>query len=418
VKTISGRKVYFERAQRKTDKGPYQKSLADYYELIGQSTVSAPVETNNNNTNNQAIRAFRSSNYEYPNTVIKGIIERYFQHHLTRHQTGSISAASLASKSYAMKYFTKFLGSKATKANSNELLNEMRFGGFAKHLQRRYARKEISFSTAKTLQNNVAQMIKWAWRNHFIDDLPRNLSDPDLSWRNRNKHRSDKETTIQIYSRDDLHQLINTAYDSNQWCEQRLFLLLGINCGFTPGDIGSLKFRHITITETGAEINKSRTKTGVPGRWTLWSETLRYFRKRIPGFDKQVSSGDKDVYEKRLFTSQTGRRMDRVKIFNPDRGTGYEDIKIHGANHISRRYDRLTKRAFPDDPNRRLSYKYLRKTGASLIAQMDINNSDRIAQVYLAHTMGSIAHQHYIQRDLATLQGPLIELGIQLGFHE
>src|SRR5262249_3528891 len=64
----------------------------------------------------------------------------------------------------------------------------------------------------------------------------------------------------------------------------RLFMLLGLNCGFSSGEIASLRSFEVFLDGPKPYIHRCRPKTGVEARWVLWPETaalLRANRARV-----------------------------------------------------------------------------------------------------------------------------------------
>ena len=407
IKTIDGKKHYFEKAARKSDVDAYKRSLEEYYKVIGkldpQSGDSAAA------SEKLTINRRRSGSYKYISTSIAGVAERYFAYQRSRFESGSVSAATLASVSYSLEYFVdQFVRRKGFQADSVNLLNEMRYSGFNKHLRRRVNDGEISFYTAKTHQSNVRRFITWAWEERHLEEMPRNLNKADLKWIRRRE--PGLTSKIEVFPIDDLRTIFDGAYTSPQWCDLRIFMLLGLNCGFTQSEVGSLTPSDFVLSNNDIFIERRRPKTGIEGRWLLWTETLYWMTKRFgPGWIHNQSNEP-------IFLTQQGRTLATSVYSSPKDFTNYNDVKLRVQSAIPRRWTALQKRTLPGRPSY-LSFKYLRKTGASFIAAMDINNSHRIAQTYLAHSHGSTAARHYLKRDYASLNAALVEMGQAFGFH-
>jgi integrase len=406
IKTIDGKKYWFRKADRKSDIDAYKESLADYYELIGRS-VQTPDESKSKT------RSKRSGSYQYPSSSVAGCAERFMNYQRSRYDAGTITASTLNSTRWAITYFVdNFIKKMGRSVGSMEMINEMRITNYNRHLRRRYSKNELAFTSAKTLQVSAFQFVRWAWRNRYIEDLPRNIDDPNLRWLHRRNVK--REQKIEIFSKEDIQSLLSNAYSSDIWCDLKAFILLALNCGFTPIDIGSLKWSHFSQLDDKIYIDRLRSKTGVRGRWLVWDETQRRLDRRFTKkkYNWKSLIGKDDF----VFRSQQGRLLnENTRINNPD-FIRVADMRITSNSAISRRFAALYNRTFPDATNR-LSFKYLRKTGASMIARLDINNADRIAKTYLSHSLGSVADRHYIQQDFASLETALEIVGDQLGFH-
>lgn len=155
----------------------------------------------------------------------------------------------------------------------------------------------------------------------------------------------------------------------------RLQILLGLNCGWTAKDIGSLRPSHIKYVE-GWYAERGRAKTGAYGRWALWPETM-------------------DL-------------LDRLRAKPNEHGLWLLGSKgnplVHGGK--DRRTDALIlewRRVFGagEKPPR-----LLRKTGATWIRE---RYGLEVAQAYLAHAQQSVS-ERYADRRWEQLDQALREL--------
>ena len=405
VKTIDGKKHYFESAPRKADLDAYNKSLLAYHKLIGFTTSKPNIP----DLKTAISKRSTSGTYTYPKSSIVGLAERYFEHQRRRTTAQKIQPNTLSSKSWALEHFVdKFISKKGLQPDSNTLLNEQRIAGYNTYLRRLYATDQISFFTGKTLFNSAKAFIYWCWMRRHIDDLPRNLKDPDLEWQQPTKLSDQiRFRNIQTFSIEELHLIMGACYYSPVWSDLPLYILLALNCGFTPIDIATLQWEHISEETDGRfYISRHRKKTGVLGKWVLWEKTAKLFT---------YVCGHKQNQTGTIFSTQQGFPLSRRN--NPDnyKFDGYNQIRQVSDTAISKRFYALVRRALPEQTEY-LSFKYLRKTGASMIRNMDINNSDRIAQTYLCHKAGTTSARHYIEEDFATLFATLLQLGKTLGF--
>jgi integrase len=70
-----------------------------------------------------------------------------------------------------------------------------------------------------------------------------------------------------------------------------------------------------------------------------------------------------------------------------------QEGKRHKTDSVAQMWRRLLRKC---PQVRRLGFKYLRKTGATLIG--DLTGSDRLAELYLSHSGQSVARKHYLGR--------------------
>ena len=190
-------------------------------------------------------------------------------------------------------------------------------------------------------------------------------------------------TIVRVFTPDELHDLY--AYASPLL---RAALLLGLNCGFTTADLSSLSHEHIVTDGEVVTAVKPRTKTGVGGQWVLWPETIAALRVvQCPPRD------GKDL----IFRTKTGQPLCHVTQ------AGLR------ADALVLAWRRLLRRTRADGtdllaPDRRLPFKCLRKTGATMIR--DVAGLD-LAQTYLAHRGSSVAERHYLAPSTTTLADAL-----------
>ncbi|MGA2497437.1 MAG: tyrosine-type recombinase/integrase [Tepidisphaeraceae bacterium] len=157
---------------------------------------------------------------------------------------------------------------------------------------------------------------------------------------------------VQVWTIEELAQLYRHATD-----QDRLFLLLGLNCGFAQAEIFSLRIDEIKLRPSPA-ITRIRRKNRVPGVFALWPETataIDWFLRQRP----TVSGPDSEI----MMITKNGHPFDRQRI--------------------AIAWMRLIDRVQAAQPGfRRLSFKHLRKTAGQLVR--DRSNGE-IAGVFLCH---------------------------------
>lgn len=167
---------------------------------------------------------------------------------------------------------------------------------------------------------------------------------------------------------------------------QRLYIALALNIGETAQGFASLLKDDLIRDGNRWVIDRNRGKTGVRGVYPLWDETrelLAAEMNQTPSQPLLLLTMDGNA----LVTFNSKSRIDTV----------------------SKTWANLRKKA----PNvRPLGHKYVRKTGASLLAQL--TGSERIAELYLSHTGDTVAKKHYLAKDFSHLADGLTKLRAQL----
>lgn len=221
--------------------------------------------------------------------------------------------------------------------------------------------QNLSSTTHNKYLGFFKRFIEWLYQQHKIEALPRNLK--SKSYRKKRSH-----TEVKTYS--NVREVVCSLPPEN-----RLWALLGLNCGMTNVDLGALHWENIH-EETDSEGNtnliltRRRQKTGsnpkVPTvRYRLWCET-----KDVLGWSKE-----KKGY---VFTSETGQPL-YSSIYSKD-----GKPKINDG--FARRWKRLeTKPPIPLSKFRNIAATAL-KTDVRYRSFVDY---------FLAHVPKTVADQHY-----------------------
>ena len=173
---------------------------------------------------------------------------------------------------------------------------------------------------------------------------------------------------------------------------QRLYALLCLNCGFANAEITTLLFDDIFIRQPHPDedlfrldcgnehswIARTRTKSSVLGTWKLWPATVTgiewwlHERARLAA-NYEVAKTVDDISFKE---SAKGR------FFVTSQGKPFAE-KNRRTGKIPNSWNSLIGRIQNEIPDfKRLSFKYLRKTGSSFIRE---EGSGELARVYLSH---------------------------------
>jgi hypothetical protein len=166
----------------------------------------------------------------------------------------------------------------------------------------------------------------------------------------------------------------------------RLFMLLGLNCGFTSGEVSNLRTFEVFLAGEEPYIHRFRDKTGVEARWALWPETVQLL----------LALKAEDNGERRWLLTEYGNAL--VEVTPRTRRDAVEQA-----------WKALLRRAAPD---RRLGFRFLRKTGADAIKRLATLEE---SEMYLAHAEPGI-NKAYANRNWGRMWGCLRQLRLQLPF--
>ncbi len=195
------------------------------------------------------------------------------------------------------------------------------------------------------------QFAEWLYKHEHLKDMPRTVGSDYASV--KQDRPAPKHWEIA-----ELRKIWEGATE-----ELRLYMLLGLNCGYTLADMGTLQHEHVDF-EKGV-IQRTRHKTSIPQVHRLWPETLKLLQKR------RTKPLD-DV----LLRSRTGDVLWR---------DGRTDTYV--SNHFR---NRVREAGIKRDGR---SFRHLRSTGANLIEQANPEHPHLSSQ-YLAHGEGGVK-KHY-----------------------
>jgi len=133
--------------------------------------------------------------------------------------------------------------------------------------------------TAKTLQNEITRSrVVFSW-GYKCDHLDRPIKFGDAFSVKKATLRKEKAVNVtangkKLFTRDEIHNLTNAT--GTQMCAM---ILLGINCGLGPADLGRLEEGHLDL-DAGV-LDYPRPKTGIERRAILWPETVAAIRAAL-----------------------------------------------------------------------------------------------------------------------------------------
>ncbi len=183
---------------------------------------------------------------------------------------------------------------------------------------------------------------------------------------------------VDVFTAVDVAKIIQHGTDDRL----RLWVLLALNCGFTAADLCELRPGDVVREDGHVLVRRVRGKTGVLGCWRLWPLTAALLEQHM------TSDGLRTADGRKLIDYTTRKKQDLV----------------------CRAFGRLQRQL-----ELRLSFKALRKTGATMVAA---EAGDDVASMYLAHAARSVAGRHYLAADtrrFARLHDALGLVGRRIG---
>jgi integrase len=266
---------------------------------------------------------------------------------------------------------------------SIESIDEQLWEQFYIHLGGMVKNGKYTPTTAKNYQSAARAFIKSRWEKRLIE-LPRTLNSRELVFKGQHK----EPVTFTV---EEIHNHLRAATP-----KQKLYLLLMLNCGMYPSDIGQLKQSEV-IWEQG-RVTRKRTKTrdrseNVPKvDYPLWAETLHLLR--------QFKTDDPEL----VLLNENGKPLWQER--ERENGKWWRD------DNIKSEFFRLQSKQMKLPKGRRKSLKSFRKTGASMLEQSQFG---RFAEHYLGEAPHTITSKHYAHQNGLEFDAAIKWLGQQLG---
>lgn len=297
--------------------------------------------------------------------TIDDLITRYLEARKVRlgSKTKPLSHASYQSDVYRLNAFKDFC---AKKSRLSLALSPENLGDYKDGL---ITSSEGAVSVRHKLRT-VKALLMWAYDAELVETLPRSIkkyNDIPLP-----------EPKPEFFTLKEVQTLYKEASPP-----VRLWILLGLNCGFTQSDISSLS-PDMVDWDRGI-IARDRQKTGVESEHKLWPLTLKMLRE-------QAGPGPL------LLTRQDGQPLIRQAI--------REDGMPSKTDIVSHRFGLLKKKT-----GITLSFKHFRKTSANAIAEK-FQDKPWLVELFLAHTDPRM-RKHYTKQHYDDLHKATKWLGSQ-----
>jgi len=359
TKQINGRVKSFGTGS-KSDTKSYLAAEKAYLEFLHNQESQKPVEV----PINQA--------------TLADVVEVYLQNLFARYERQDVSAQHFSWMRRHLIYFIKHFG-------KDTLINDLTELDLEQYKNFHAGRQDIAKITARDFLSTVKIFFRWGWKMSLIEKLPRNIDDLTKITSGRAKL---VKTLPKIFTMDELKTLWDAASS-----RVKLYMALGLNCGHTQKDISDLRASELDL-EHGS-IKRERSKTKVYAECKLFDVTLALIEQHRHQCTAKTD-GTERVFltEKRSTDTLCNEPLIRAKI--------KADGSLDRTDVIKCAFFRLQKKT---GINGGRSFRSLRKTGASIIEQID----PMCTEMYLSHSERGMK-QFYAQRDWSRLSEALQEM--------
>jgi len=249
--------------------------------------------------------------------------------------------------------------------------------------------KQISAQTAANTVKAMRRLFRWideheqvSWtRPKRFDSILRIRRQHLLTEEERlQEHQQLAAKRVDVFSLDEIAEMLKVASH-----RQALYIILALNCGFTQGELGGLRTYEVHLRGPNPFIHRRRDKTGIECRWALWPETVCLFRAEI---------ALQNPHQRALLDEKGRPILERNGKTRRDCVVAEWKVLSQSLGH----------------PHR-LSFKYLRKTGADMIKQI---GGLEISELYLSHRESAPMNAHYANRRWDALAESLDEMRTRL----
>jgi integrase len=200
----------------------------------------------------------------------------------------------------------------------------------------RMVRRKLGRHSRRRVTAYVKAMLNWGAKNGFFPKptYGTGFVAPDTSpdaMRQAKVRAGEKDYSRRIVTGEELTKLLDAA--------NPLFkgiILMAINCGLGPADLGRLRWRH--IDPLSGELNMPRGKTGTERRGYIWKCTRKALR-RVRKLKHNRVAIEQDGQEALIFVSRTGLPMYRERELVKDGVSVGTEI----CNSISGTFGRLAR---------------------------------------------------------------------------
>ena len=222
--------------------------------------------------------------------------------------------------------------------------------------------KPAAVDTVRNTIKRIRSFVRWLHRSSFNWRKPADYEVEPIRIKRTAAERAKIVNGVDFWTVEELTALWQAATPI-----VRLWILLGLNCGFAEAELSTLQKEEVRLNIAhpefkdinGSFIFRIRGKTGVYGEWKLWKETeeaIRWYLSRRP-----------DTKETALVVNRNGRALNTPTAGGNRNGT------------IPNVWGLTLDRAEKDNPNfNRLPFKYLRKTSGKFIRRIAGGEMQRV----------------------------------------
>lgn len=293
------------------------------------------------------------------NDSAREMVRQYVESKLRQHAKGNKKASTIGDITEKLNYFSDWWGNKSINSVDESVVT-----AYYKLIDSRNCGEVRKFNIYRTFKS----FLRWCYRQNLLKQLPRNLDLEDQQFSNKSPEHKPED----LFTRKEILDLLPKIPP-----RLRAYILLSLNCGFTQADISALKKSEV---QNGRIIyRRTKVKVAPVINYKLWDITI------------QAIEAVKSEHPGELFfTTSEGLPLKTDKILQNGKRSVWDTIG-------KKWNDMVRKGRVPRKP-----YKFLRKTGATLI---ELSDHSMALDYYLGHKRQDMSHRHYVVTDGRIIEG-------------
>lgn len=399
-KNYKGKRYYLCRGKCKTDRESYNLAVKKFNEIkrivdAGERVTSAKAilpDTKQSKKNKSKKRSWNPR-------IVKSVVNKFLK--IKRHEALSsngenVSLGRVLNLKNRLQHFVDYFGNESLSSITGADLQR-----WSVMNGKRVANGRIATSTLRQDFRCVRQLYRWAYKQHIIDSVPRNLE--DFGKQTQSAIRKAKKKPVSVFTKEEIQKLYDgctrTGLDS-KWHRRtdtdlnmlKLAIVLAVNTGMTQQDLSDLRMNELHLKKRPPRCIRQRSKTGQDSNHWLFRESVRLLKEHAIG--KKPND--------RVLLRRDGRPL-VVQSMKDGLPTGSRSDAL-GAS-----FKRLVERVLGEDDPRR--FRELRRTGANFCKQRQAGTES----LYLSHADGRMSslYTRPAQRQFDTI---LTYLEADMGF--
>ena len=373
-KNYKGKRYYLGKGKSKTDRYSYKLAVQKFEEIKRMVDAGERVSSTKQILPKKITKKKKKTRSWNPR-IVKSVVRKFLK--VKRHEAESsggenVTLGRVQNLKNRLQHFVDEFGNDSLSSITGADLQR-----WSVKNGKRVSAGEIAPSTLRQDFRCVRQLYRWAYKQHIIDNVPRNLE--DFGKQTQKAVRRAKRKPVKTFTKAEIQKLYTGCdtlkLDSKWWSRTdtelpmlKLAIVLAVNTGMTQQDLSDLRMDELFLGKRPPRCIRLRSKTGQESNHWLFRESVRLLKEHTEG-----KKGDD-----RVLLRRDGRPL-VVASTRDGLKTGSRSDAL-GAS-----FKRLVERVLGKDDKRR--FRELRRTGANFCKQRKSGTET----LYLSHADGRMS---------------------------